>query len=419
MNEYEIENVHKNGILSLPSPNDEISIIDIVAVLLKHKKLIIGITVAFFVLAIIYSLVSFALPPDKNYLPNVYRPTAIMIINDQQSGGLSSMLSSSGLGSLAGLAGVSGGGKSNGQLAVFLTKTNGFQDDIAAKFNLADHYRIKKNIRSGVRKALLKKLIGKFDDKTGTMTLSFEDTDPVFGRDLVNYAVGVLDKRFAVIGGDKNLAKKEQLEQKLADVKVEMTRLEDEIQVFQKKYGVISADTLATEQITTVAKVRSELIMKEMDIKTYSQLSRIEDPVLKRLQTERDNLSKLLDQLEKGFTDYENVMPSQNELPKIALEFGHLKRDLLVQEALYQLLTQQYELTKLSLTGEEPTFQVLELAEAPEMKSGPSRGLIVLVATFAGLFLSVLLAFILNAWENMKSDSEAMGRLKGLTKEKT
>jgi uncharacterized protein involved in exopolysaccharide biosynthesis len=162
-----------------------------------------------------------------------------------------------------------------------------------------------------------------------------------------------------------------------------------------------------------MARLRSQLILKEMEIKTYSDFARIDDPVIKRLRAERQNLSSLISEMETGFDSYEEVLPSQQDLPKLALEFSHLKRDLLIQSKIYEILTQQYELAKLNVEGEEPVFQVLELAEAPDLKSGPSRSIIVIVTTFAAFFFSVILAFVMNAWRNIRNDPERMKKLRG------
>ena len=45
------------------------------------------------------------------------------------------------------------------------------------------------------------------------------------------------------------------------------------------------------------------------------------------------------------------------------------------------------------------------------MKSGPSRGKLCIIVTFAAFFVSVFLAFLLNAIENIKKDPEAMAKL--------
>jgi uncharacterized protein involved in exopolysaccharide biosynthesis len=394
--------------------DEEISLVDLLATILKHKKMIIIVTIGAALLSLLYVVGSLLLPPDKSYLPNVYKPTATMLVNSpDSSGGLSSMLSSSGLSSLAGLAGISAGGTNYGQLAVVIAKSNTLLDALVDKFGLVDRYKIRKNPRTASRKALLKHYTATLDAKTGLLTISFEDRDPELGRDLVNYAVDILDKRFATIGGNRNITKRDQLEMKLADVQAQMTGLEDDIKQFQQKYGVITIDSIAKEQISTVAQVRSELIMKEMEIKTYGDVSKVQDPALMRLEAERDNLSKLLGELEKGFSTYEKVLPTQKELPTLAIEFSHMQRDLLIQEKIFELLTQQYELTKLQIAGADPIIQTLESAEAPDMKSGPSRATLVLVATFAAFFVSILGAFVLEAWKNLKADPVAMGKLKG------
>jgi capsule polysaccharide export protein KpsE/RkpR len=222
----------------------------------------------------------------------------------------------------------------------------------------------------------------------------------------------LIDKRFMSIGGNRNVTKKEQLEAKIADVKIEMTRIEGEIQKFQQKHGIITAESIASEQVSTVAQIRSELIMKEMEIKTYGDVSKVVDPALRRLQAERDNLSKLLDGLEQGYSEYERVLPSQRELSLLVIEFSHLQRDLLVQEKIFELLTQQYELTKLQLTGSDPIIQVLEAGEILDKKTGPSRATLCIESTLAGLLLSILWVFGREAVAKLRANPEVLEKLK-------
>jgi tyrosine-protein kinase Etk/Wzc len=400
---------------SRAAPEDgEISLIDIFATLIRHRKLIIAVTAGATALSVIFTLGSLLLPPQKNYLPNIYKATALMLVNNQDStGGLSTMLASSGLSGLAGMAGVSVGSTSYGDLAVAIAKSNTILDELIGKFGLVERYGIKRTPKSDSRKATSKRLSVSYEEKTGILTLSFEDWDPVLGRDLVNEAVALLDQRFTTIGGNRDMLKRDQLESKLADVKIEMTRIEGEIQAFQRKHGVITVESAATEQISTVAQVRSQLMMKEMEIKTYGDVSRVYDPALLRLKAERDNLSKLLGELEKGFSEYEGSLPSQRELPRLAIEFGHLQRDLAVQEKIFELLTQQLELTKLQIAGTDPIIQILEPAEAPDKKSGPSRSLICIVTAFTSFLVSALAALIIEVVGNLKADPIIRAKLRG------
>jgi uncharacterized protein involved in exopolysaccharide biosynthesis len=87
--------------------------------------------------------------------------------------------------------------------------------------------------------------------------------------------------------------------------------------------------------------------------------------------------------------------------------------ELGAQRQLYTQLKVQYEMLKVTMSSEKPAFQILEMAEVPDQKSGPSRGMLCLIVTFAGGFFSVFLAFVLNAISNIKKDPEAMAKLRG------
>ncbi len=327
--------------------NDEISLLDLVAVLLKYKVMICVITGIAMVAVLIYSIVSLVLPADKSYLPNEYSPTAEMLIKEESSSGsaLSSMLNSSGLGSLAGLAGVSAkGGTSNSALAEYLIYSNTVLDAITDKFNLIEKYEIEKSPRATSRELLKKQLVSSFDDKTGVFSVKFTDKDPEFACEVINFAVGMLEQRFSELGIDKN--------------KLEEQNLKENIQAVYD------------------------------NIVSLQKQSRL---------------------LEQSVSNAYNP----NNSSSIMLDSALLKLELSAQEQIYSQLKVQYETLKISMASEKPVFQIVEYAEIPDMKSGPSRGKLCIIVTFAAFFLSVFLAFGLNALKNIKNDPEAMSKLKG------
>jgi uncharacterized protein involved in exopolysaccharide biosynthesis len=398
--------------------DDEISLLDLAAVLWKRKRLIIGVTAIAVIGVLVYAIGSIVLPPDKSYLPNVYTPKATMVIQtSSSSGGISAALAASGLSSLAGMAGINAGGNTNGALAEVLATSNTTLDALDTKFGFSSRSKKnkKKPLISDVRKEVKKNLNAKLDVKTNLFTVSFTDPDPVLAKQVVDETVGILEARFATLSGDKTIQQKALLEKKLAEVDNAVKELEAKVKEFQSKYGVTQVDALATEQITILARLRSELILKEMEISNYEKISRVVDPQMIQLKTERDALLAKIKEIETGKGSGSRVMPSQKELPTIAFEYAKIQRDLLVQTELFKLLTQQYELAKLNAAGQDPVFQVLEMAEVPDKKSGPSRGIICVVAAMAGFFLSTLLVFIVESFEKMKNNPEKMARFKALS----
>lgn len=409
------ESQTKNRASSRGDDEDEISLLDLVAILWKRKRLIIGITAVAMVGVLAYAIGSMVLPPEKSYLPNVYTPKATMLIQSGSSSSMSAALAASGLSNLAGLAGVSGVGNSNGQLAQVLGTSNATLDALNEKFDFSRRYKINNAIVSGTRDKIKKNLSVKFDEKTNLLTVSYTDIDPKLAKEVVDETVRLLADRFSVLGGNKAVQQKELLEKKLAEVDEAVNNLEAQVKAFQSKYGVVQVEALATEQITILARLRSELILKEMDISNYEKVSKINDPVIIQLKNERDNLLAKIKEIETGQGSGSRVMPSQKELPTIAFEYAKLERDLAVQTELFKLLTQQYELAKLNASGQDPAFQVLEMAEIPDKKSGPSRGMICEVTTLAAFFIAVLIVFVAESIEKMKNNPETVARFKALS----
>ncbi|ULQ59889.1 lipopolysaccharide biosynthesis protein [Brucepastera parasyntrophica] len=326
--------------------NDEVSLLDLFAVLLRYKWLILWVTFAAAFIILIMSIISLKLPPEKSFLPNEYTPKALMLINDTSSSGgsLSSMLSSSGLGSLAGLAGVSvSGGATYSALAVYLTGTNTFLDAVVDTFDLVTRYKIKKFYRADSRRALKNNLSASFDDKTGVFSISFTDIDPEFAQHVVNFCVEYMESWFEQMGIDQNKLQKDNLEINIKNTYDEIIRLENESR-----------------------------------------------------------------NLEQSVSRY-----GAANIPSIMLESNRIKLELDAQREVYTQLKTQYELLKVTMASETPVFQVLEMAEVPDKKSGPGRGMLCIIVTFAAFFISVLLAFILNAIKNIKADPYAVAKLKG------
>ncbi|MDR3130048.1 MAG: lipopolysaccharide biosynthesis protein [Treponema sp.] len=333
--------------LSRKKPDDdEISLIDLFAVLWHRKVMILVITLTAAVAVVVCAVISLKLPAEKSFLPNEYTPKALMLINNSSSsngGGMASMLASSGLGGLAGLAGVSTGSTSS-DLAIYLVGTNTLLDSVVDEFDLITRWKIKKFYRAESRKTLKKKLIANYDEKSGVFSISFTDIDPVFARGVVNYCVSYLQSWFDELGIDKNKLEKENLEKNIENTFKEIQKLELEgHQLEQTISGRISSS-----------------------------------------------------------------------IPSITLERNRIALELTAQQEVYSQLKVQYELLKITMASEKPVFQVLEMAEVPDQKSGPSRGLLCIIVVFAAGFFSVFLAFVLNAIANIKNDPEAMAKLRGI-----
>lgn len=318
--------------------NDEISLIDLFAVIWCRKILIIGITVCAMVGSFLYAFIGKKLPPEKSFMPDVYTSTAFMRIRTEDKADTLGMLAS---GSLVGLIGGGVAGKdSNHQLALYIADSNSFLDAVADEFNITEKYKITSFSTTKSRDIIRSGLKVKMDEKTGIFSIAFTHIDSEFAQQVVLFIVEYYEKRFAEMGLDKKLREKENLEKTLLQTLDEIKRLEQES------------------------------------------------------------------------VDLENKVFRSPSITGIALTIEQIKREIGVQEQIYGQLKTQYELLKVKMASELPLFQVLDMPEIPEKKSGPSRAKFCIIVSAAGFFFSIFLAFLLNAIQNMLADHIVLSKFK-------
>ena len=98
--------------------------------------------------------------------------------------------------------------------------------------------------------------------------------------------------------------------------------------------------------------------------------------------------------------------PSIRQLPLLGVKWAELYRETKIQETVYELLTQQYELAKIQEAKEIPVVKILDAADVPEKKSSPSRTLIVLLSTFACLIIAMAWIVGCSRWEQISASDE-------------
>jgi len=327
--------------------DDEVSLVDLFAVLWRRKKMILAITLTAAAGVVLLSVISLALPPEISPLPNLYTPKSLMLINDKSSSASSNLSSViNNMGGLASLMGVNASATATtSELAMYLVTTNSFLDSVVDRFNLIERFEIKKYPRANSRKELKKILLAEYDELSGVLSISYTDIDPVFARDVVNYSTTLLGQRFDDLGLDKNKIEKENLEINIAN--------------------------------------------------TFQQIMNLEEESRRLAQSTASGLS-------------------YGMFPAITIDLNRIQLELEAQKQVYTQLLVQYELLKVTMSSESPVFQIFEMAEAPDQKSKPGRGLICIIVTFAAGFLSVFLAFALNAVSNIKKDPQAMAKFRGI-----
>ena len=393
------------------------SVLRYLGILLRYKLFIIIATCAAGILAMGFAILSLKLPPEKSPLPNTYMAEATLIIRQNAGSDIGSSIMSA-MGLDPGTSNAASG-YDNGELVLQILKSRWLLDTLIEQQNIVARYHIQENVKGRSRNLVLGKSRLTYTRNNGCVSIAYEDIDPVFSRDMVNGMISLVDQWFRQNHGMAKNQQMQMLEEKVAEVKTEIQTLENRLINLQKKYGVLTAQELGTTQAASLADLRSQLILRDIEIKNYSSFSKIDDPRLEQLREERQNIQDLITQIQKGLPEFQQAPGGSSNttdstlksLPDVAQEFTQLTLELDIQRRIYNTISPQYEAAKLS-TDTEPIFQVLDMAEIPDMKSGPQRSRIVLYAILGGFFGSIILSFGLNMISKVKSDPEKRNLLR-------
>src|SRR6185437_5073339 len=76
------------------------------------------------------------------------------------------------------------------------------------------------------------------------------------------------------------------------------------------------------------------------------------------------------------------LYPPLRQIPKLAVPYADLYRRVRVEEAMFELLNQQYEIARIEEAKDIPAVSVIDAPGIPEKKSFPPRLLLALLLTF-------------------------------------
>ena len=352
-------------------------------------------------LVVAYSLYTLKVAPDAplNWLPNVYRPTVQVRLQDTQSQSLSSFLSNSDLGFLANLAGSGTSGPTSSDLA----------QDLVHRLNITE------NPISSTRRFLKESFNSDFSSSTGILTIGFENTDKYFATDVLNSALTKLEARFKSLTLSSVTIKKQILEQSIEDYSDELHAAQQALIDFQRRYGVISIELQTEYKLEAVAEIDQQILSKQSELRTLEASRRENDPEVRRTRMEIQTLQEQRQILINGSSSSSVGEPPsdipQSQLPELSARYLNLTRDLQIVQTIYSGLRSQYESLKVEEMDTSSRFQVIEEAEVPELKSGPSRSKICIIFTMTIFFLAVFVSFIFEYFNRVKRDPIESGKL--------
>ena len=370
---------------------DEINLLDYVLVLLRRKKLIIGIVVLAIAASVIVSLL----------LPVKYIATARILPPGESKSRLAGLVGGA-AGGLGGLAAGLLGEKSGPELYKGILESRTVADILIDRFDLMKLYKAK--YRASVYNRLKGSTSISIDRKNGIISISVEDEDPKRAAAMANAYVDALDQINRKVHISSGHRKRVFLEERLKKVKEDLAQAETRLKTFQERYKIIAIDEQARAAIQGAAKIKGEIIAAQTELEVLKQFGTEKQNEAIMLKSKIQELEKQLHKIEAGNPDKVDLYIPFKKMPSLALQLARLMREAKIQQEVFKLITTQYELAKIEEARDVNTIQVLDRAVPPDQKSSPKRRLTVMLSTLVAFFIAVFLAFFLEYIDRIKTE---------------
>jgi tyrosine-protein kinase Etk/Wzc len=363
----------------------EINLLELMQVVVKRKMFVVKACCIAMALSIGLTLL----------LPNIYSATAKVLPPQKEGGGLSALLGSAGgLASLAGNLGGLGGGA---DLYIGMLKSRSVSDAVIQRLDLMKIYE-KKTVDEA-RKVLESK-VKISSGKDGIISITTEDRDPKRAALLANTLVDELGKTTVRLNLTKAGTERLFLEKRLDVVKRDLKVAEENLKAYAQSNRVVAVDAQAKAAIEGIARLKGELASKEVQLSVLQSKQTEESPEVQATEVAISRIKHEISRLTGGNSSGQGI-PSVGSVPGIGLEYMRRVRELRTQEAIFEQLTKQYEMAKLSEAKDSSTLQVLDDAVVPLKKAKPQRTIIVILTTVTVMFVSIFAVFILEYLERM------------------
>jgi uncharacterized protein involved in exopolysaccharide biosynthesis len=344
-------------------------------------------------------------------IPARYESTA-RLMPPEQNNGMANML----LGAITSKAGDSLGGlagdmlniKNSGAVVIGILQSRTVEDDIINKFDLRRVYWRKKY--EDTRKKLKARTEISEDKKSGIITISVRDHDRQRAAAIAQAYVDEANAKVSQLTTSSAHRERVFLEGRLQKVKEDLNSASTQLSRYASKNTTLDPAVQGKAMLEGIAQLQGNLIAAQSQLSSLEQLYTPENMRVRESRARVDELRRQLGKLtgsnaaaaqadaSAAELSSSDLYPSVRQLPLLGVGYYDLYREVKVQEAVYEILTKQYELAKVQEAKEIPTIKMLDAPIPPERKAWPPRTLIISLGTLFVIALAMSWLHLSDAW---------------------
>ena len=267
-------------------------------------------------------------------------------------------------------------------------------DEVIARFDLRARYGAAHLEQA--RAVLQAHCVVAVDRKSSVVALTCEDADPQHAMDMAKAFGEVGNKVFGRVSVSSAREERVFLEGQVAKARHDVDDSSRKLREFQEQHKVIDLPEQSKAVIGAMAQIKGEMVSKQIELSYLSGFSGRGESSVQQLQQQIKVMEAKLQQLEasqgipdagSGSGSTPSFFPDAMSVPQLRFELEQLMREQKIQETVFGLLTQRFEMARVDEARDTSSFQILDSPTLPTFRSRPRRRQIFMAGVAAGLAL--------------------------------
>ena len=312
--------------------------------------------------------------------------------------------------------------KSSGALYMEALHSRTVEDRLVNRFDLRRVYWVR--YMEDARRYLEDNTSISEDRKSGVISVMVSDRNRQRSTAMAQAYVEELNRLMNEVSTSSARRERIFIEQRLATVKQDLHRAAEEFSQFASQNTTLDITSQTKAMVEAGADLQGHLMAAQSELEGLETIYTANNVRVRSLRARVDELRHQLNEMAganpaavqgspasgsqgSGNQISDMIYPSIRKLPLLGVRWAELYQQTKIQETVYQLLTQEYEMAKIQEAKEVPTIKVMDEAAIPERKSFPPRIGFMVLGTVLGCITGAVWVLGFVFWQAIEPDDPA------------
>jgi tyrosine-protein kinase Etk/Wzc len=278
--------------------------------------------------------------------------------------------------------------RNDGDLYLGLVNSRTVADDVIEKQHLADYFHTTK---PSTLRAALAGMAKISVDKDQFVTIVVRAHEPETAVRIANEYPEALSRLNRTLAQSQAEHREDFFQAPLEDEKNKLAAAEEDLKRAQQKTGLVAPESQVQLGLTAISNLSQQITARQAELAALESSSTDQNAQVIRLKSEIASLEAQLAHLKAQ--NGGGAGSSAAKTPELTLEVERLTREVKYHEALFQILSRQYENARVEDTY-SPPVELVDKAVLPDVKAWPPRRLFGMVGFIIGSILGLAFVYL-------------------------